>query len=331
MRILGPDERLSDGTATVASVGNFDGVHRGHRYLIDKVVQQATKRGCKSALVTFDPHPRLVLNPEMPFEILTTFDEKVRLIEPLKIDYLLCLPFTPVFSRLSSEEFVETVMVQQLHAIEWIMGEDHGVGRDRSGEKNSLHNVMCKYHIIPFIIDLLEQQRRVVSSTRIRVEIINGRIVEAVEMLGHPYLISTERIPGLNIGSRLGFPTLNFKRPPSQKVLPPAGVYAAELEFENFLKPGALYFGECPTFTNRSVHFEFHSFDGGEPFPDCGESARLRLHGFVRKDRAFSTADELSAQIHDDVRTVRNFFMKEKSHAINQGTEKGNRRRIRQR
>ncbi|MBN1575432.1 MAG: riboflavin biosynthesis protein RibF [Chitinispirillaceae bacterium] len=317
MRLLQPGDRLGDGTTTVVSVGNFDGVHKGHRYLIDKVVQRAQKRGCMSVLVTFDPHPRLVLNPEMPFEILTTFDEKVRLIEPLNVDRLLCIPFTAAFSRLSPEDFIEKVMIQQIHAVEWVMGEDHGVGKDRSGEKNFLHNVMSKYHITPFIADLLEQQQRVVSSTQIRVNITDGRIVEAVEMLGHPYLISTERIPGVNIGSQLGFPTLNFIRPPSQKVLPPAGVYAAELEFKGLLQTGALYFGECPTFADRTTHFEFHAFDEGGTFPEYGEEARLRLHRFVRKDRAFPTTRELSAQIDDDVKTVRNFFMEEKGHAIN--------------
>ena len=320
MRFLKPGDLLPEGTVSVASVGNFDGVHRGHRLLIDEVVRRARQRGCASVLVTFEPHPRRVLSPGMPLELLTTYDEKVRLIEGSEVDYLLCIPFTMEFSRRSPEDFIRSVMVRQLCAVEWVMGEDHGIGKGRSGEKNFLHTLLCKYHIIPLTADLLELRKTVVSSTQIRVNIVNGRIVEAVEMLGHPYLISTERIPGVKVGSQLGFPTLNFKRPPSQKVLPPPGVYAAELEFKGCIQRGALYFGDCPTFADRTIHFEFHALNNGETFPEPGEGAWLWLHRFIRKDRSFPTPGELVAQIVEDVKTIRKFFIEEKVNAINQGT-----------
>ncbi len=320
MRLLESDEKIPGSEGTVVSVGNFDGVHKGHCRLIKKVAELARKRGLLSALITFEPHPRCILDPDLPFEFLTTFDEKAHLIERLGIDYLLCVPFTLEFSRRSPENFIESVLVQQLHAVEWVMGAGHRVGKVQAGEKNFLHNVLSKYHIIPFTTDLLKQQNIIVSSTQIRVNIVNGCIADAVEMLGHPYLISTERIPGLKIGSQLGFPTLNFVRPPSQKVLPPAGVYAAELEYRGTLQPGALYYGDCPTFADRTTHFEFHALDGGGSFPDFNEGARLWLHKFLRNDRTFSTTAELAAQIDNDVKTIRKFFIEEKGNAINQRT-----------
>ena len=320
MQILEAYENLPGEQNSVVVVGNFDGMHRGHRLLIDESARIAAQNHCKNVLVTFEPHPRLVLKPEVPFDQLTTFDEKIHLFSSLPIDYLVCLPFTPQFSRLSPEEFIETVLVRRLRAIGWVMGHGHGVGKDRSGDNKVLLNILSKYHITPFPAILVEQQQTVVSSTQIRVDVVNGRIDEAVAMLGHPYLISTTRIAGLKIGSQLGFPTLNFTRPPSRKVLPPPGVYAAELEFKGCLLQGALYFGDCPTFSDRTVHFEFHALDAGGVFPDLGEEARLWVHRFIRSDRTFPAAAELVVQIEEDITTIRTFFIEERGHATNQRT-----------
>ena len=322
MRILDRDEILDEGIKTVVTVGNFDGVHKGHALLMTELAEHAAKQGIKSAVVTFEPHTRVVLNPDLPTERLTTFEEKAHLIGQCGIDFLLCIPFTPEFSNRSPEWFIDALLARRLHAVEWVMGEGHGIGKDRSGGKNFLHTVLSKYHITPFTTDLLKSDKTVISSTQIRVHIVKGRITEAVEMLGHPYLISAERIQGLKIGSQLGFPTLNFSQPLLQKVLPPPGVYAAELEYRGVLQPGALYYGDCPTFSGRSAHFEFHVLGKGNRFPESGESARLWVEAFVRADRSFPDADELVAQIRNDIKTIQ-LFLEEKSHAINQGTEKG--------
>jgi riboflavin kinase / FMN adenylyltransferase len=313
MRILDVDQVLPPEVATVVTVGNFDGVHRGHALLMTEMVEKARASGLKSAVVTFEPHTRVVLNPELSTERLTTFEEKAYLIEQCGIDYLLSLPFTPEFSRLSPEHFVRTVLSERLHASEWIMGEGHGVGKDRSGSKNVLPTILSKYHIMMFTADLLKSESTIISSTQVRANIVQGRLSETVEMLGHPYLISAERIKGLKIGSQLGFPTLNFSRPPSQKVLPPPGVYAAELEYKSSVQAGALYFGDCPTFTGRSSHFEFYAFGTDKPFPEAGEIARLWIHSFIRADKPFETTGALVAQIENDVKTIQNFFRGERS------------------
>jgi riboflavin kinase/FMN adenylyltransferase len=320
MRILEPHECLPEGVRSIVTVGNFDGVHSGHRFLVEEVARRAAECHCASVLITFEPHPRLVLKPDQPFEQLTSFGEKMRLFGELPVDYVLCLPFTPEFSRMEPEAFVEKVLVGQLRTIGWVMGQGHGIGKDRAGENNVLQNILGKYHIVSFTANLLEQRTTIVSSTQIRLNIVNGRIDEAVGMLGHPYLISTRRIAGLKIGSQLGFPTLNFVRPPSQKVLPPPGVYAAEMEFKGLLQHGALYFGDCPTFSERPVHFEFHVLDTRGAFPDLGEDALIWIHRFIRHDRIFPAAAELVVQIEKDITTIRNFFNEERGHASNQGT-----------
>jgi riboflavin kinase / FMN adenylyltransferase len=320
MYILEQHEKLPENVCSVVSVGNFDGVHHGHQRLIKEVVTRAKLHSCASVLITFDPHTRQVLNPDLFIQLLTTFHEKALLIEKEGIDYLVRIPFTPEFSHQSPEYFIENVLYKQLHAAEWVMGEGHGIGKDRIGTKNFLHKLLCKYHIIPFTADLLMHSETIVSSTQIRVNIVQGRIAEAIEMLGYPYLIASMRIPGLKIGTQLGFPTLNFAGPPSQKVLPPTGVYAAELEYNGQFWPGALYFGDCPTFTDRTTHLEFHALSTDGHFPEIGEEGMIWLHSFIRNDRAFPTKEELTQQIENDVKMIKHFFNEERRHAINKGT-----------
>lgn len=312
MKLLSIDDFLPVQEKTVLSVGNFDGVHRGHELLIRQVIDKAKQLGVCSALVTFEPHTRAALYPELPQHLLTTFEEKATLIGKSGIDYLFKIPFDTSFSQTSPESFVENILISRLHMAAWIMGEGHAVGKNRSGGKKFLHDTVSKYHIPIFTADLLEMESSVISSTRIRQLITEGCLSEAVEMLGHPYLISVERIEGLKIGSQIGYPTLNFRRPPSQKVIPPPGVYAAELEFNDTVLTGALYFGDCPTFSDRDTHFEFHALDLKEATPQLGETAHIWIHRFMRRDQAFSNTEELVRHIQQDINQIRNFFSEER-------------------
>lgn len=312
MQLLSIDDHLPAHEKTVLSVGNFDGVHRGHQQLIKEVVSRARQTNAASALVTFDPHTRAALFPELPQHLLTTFEEKLTLIEKSGIDYLLKIPFNKSFSEKSPESFLEDILISKLHMVEWIMGEGHAIGKSRSGGKKFLRDAVSKYHISIFTANLLQVDSSIISSTQIRKMITDGSMAEAVEMLGHPYLISAERIEGLKIGSKIGFPTLNFKRPSSQKVIPPPGVYAAELEFKNIILTGALYFGACPTFSDRDTHFEFHALDLKGTFPLVGQTAHIWVHSFIRRDQAFSNTGELVSNIQQDVNKIRHFFSEER-------------------
>jgi riboflavin kinase/FMN adenylyltransferase len=164
---------------------------------------------------------------------------------------------------------------------------------------------------------------QIISSTQIRKYISDARIAEAVEMLGHPYLIQARRITGLKIGTQIGIPTLNFQRPPMYKVIPPPGVYAAELEFGAFRLTGALYYGNCPTFQNRDAHLEFHALEFGNEQPDIDETARLWVYRFVRNDQTFSNVDDLITQMKYDIDTIRTFFHRRNGNDHNQGTQAG--------
>jgi len=248
MQILTLSDILLPTEGSVLTVGNFDGVHRGHRQLFDKVLDRARISGLRSIAVTFEPHTRGVTTEGNGSELLTTFEEKARLIELLGIDYLMKVPFDTAMRRNSPESFIADILSGRLRMKEWVLGQGHAIGKDRAGNEQFLHAMEGKYHFSMFIDDLLTREGTAVSSTQIREFIKNGRIFEAVLRLGHPSLISVERTAGIKLGTALGYPTLNFRSPPSRKVIPPAGVYAARIEYQGRFEEGALYFGGCPTF-----------------------------------------------------------------------------------
>jgi riboflavin kinase/FMN adenylyltransferase len=313
MQILNVNEILPSGESSVLTVGNFDGVHLGHQKLLKEIVRRAAEKRVKSAAVTFEPHTRLVARHEKDYNPLTTFEEKARLIELAGVDYLMQVPFDNAMSGKEPEKFIEEILVRKLHMAEWILGHGHAIGKNRAGNEKFLHTMESKYHFTTRSIDLLAHDGDTISSTQIREYITHGRIAEAVMRLGHPYLISVERTAGKRIGTKLGYPTLNFKSPPSRKVIPVPGVYAAELEFRGRREKGALYFGDCPTLhEHREVHFEFYSFNRGKEEIPGGDRAHLWLFSFVRPDAVFAGTDELVKRIAQDVKNVKNFFQKEK-------------------
>jgi riboflavin kinase / FMN adenylyltransferase len=312
MKIIGLEDTLGTHEKSIVTVGNFDGIHRGHTYLIDEIVRKARNSGHKSIVVTFEPHTRMVLYPELPQKRLTTFEEKAILLEQFGVDYLMRIPFSVEFSKLPPNEFVEKILLHKLHTTIWVMGEGHAIGKNRTGGKKFLHDIVTKYHITIFTADLFAKDEITISSTNIRSLVAKGHIAEAADMLGHPYLVNAERISGEKIGTQLGIPTLNFARPPSQKVLPPYGVYTAELEYNDTIWKGALYFGECPTFSNREGHFEFHSFDKHEPYPPIGKNAYIWIHNYIRCDKQFESKEELVDTIKQDIKKIRDFFSQEK-------------------
>jgi len=295
-------------TGSVVSVGNFDGIHKGHEALIKEVVQRARDKNLASIIVTFDPHTRSVVQADSVQPVLSTLEEKAFLLEPFGVDYCAWIPFDRKFAALSAEEFADTVLAGSMRAQEWVMGEEHTFGRGHAGNKNLLQSGLVRNHIYIFPVASLKREGTIVSSTEIRKKIVEGNVEDAVAMLGHPYLVSAKRVSGIQQGSQMGFPTLNFARPVSNKVLPPPGVYAAMLEHGAKKWRGAFYFGNCPTFSNRDFHLEFHEFDFTGEVPGEGETAHLWLHALVRKDATFATQDELVHQMKKDVTSIQNFF-----------------------
>jgi riboflavin kinase/FMN adenylyltransferase len=313
LKILTITDTLPQSESSVVTIGNFDGVHLGHRQLLSDVVRRAAAGGLKSVAITFEPHTKLVVEGEDGYRLLTGFEEKARLIELLGVDYLMLLTFDKAMREMAPEEFIRSILVEKLHVAQWVMGKGHAIGRNRTLNEIFLRGIEGKYHFKTFVADLLVQSGSTVSSTLVRNFIAQGRIAEAVALLGHPYLLSVERTRGLRIGTKLGYPTINFSKPPSRKVIPPPGVYAAELEYNGFVEQGALYFGASSTVPEeRDIHFEFFSFARGKEEITEGDHAHLWLYSFIRNDTVFGSIDELVRQITIDVETIKTYFMKER-------------------
>jgi riboflavin kinase/FMN adenylyltransferase len=306
---LPPDQK------TVVTVGNFDGLHRGHARLIARAVGLARELGATAAAVSFEPHTRSVVYPELSTMLLTTLPEKAALMAEMGVDCLFLARFDEKFQMMGQDEFIEKVIAGRLRAAAWVMGEGHRVGRECGDGKKNLHFACGKYHISTFSEPPELCGGAMASSTRIRGLVSEGRLREAREMLGRPYLVMAERSRGLRIaGERLGCPTLNFKMPEAGKVLPPPGVYAAKLEANNNRLYGALYFGDCPTYEGREAHFEFHAlnFDRDNAAePAAGENVKLWLYEYMRPGIAFPNEDALKARIASDINEIKKIFSEE--------------------
>ena len=311
MNVIRCNEKITGPGKSVLSIGNFDGIHLGHTFLIKKVIERAHVHNAASVIITFEPHTRAFLHYDQTPPRLTTFEEKALVLRDLDIDYLICIPFNKQLADLSAEDFIRNILIKQCNVVEWVMGENHMFGKDRKGDYKFLHNLADKNHFSVFTIGLHADNGTTASSTKIRTLIGESRIDEAVSVLGHAYPIYAERIRGMRKGFELGYPTLNFKCPSSEKVIPPPGVYAAEVEFRDIKLVGALYFGNCPTFENREYHFEFHSLDTIRYDPGIHTKVALWLHSFIRPDETFASEEQLVKQIQIDINSIKQFFKKE--------------------
>lgn len=294
--------------STVVTMGNFDGLHRGHQALLKSTIERARIHNATSVVVTFDPHTRAVVSPDSDQPILTTLREKAMILQLTGIDQLVWVPFNEQYAAMDPVEFIEKVLIGRLNAREIVLGKGHSFGKNRTGNEETLRKLMHEKHFYMFVSDLVSTDGPPISSTGIRGMIAQARIEEAVKLLGHPYPIVATRKKGEGIARTLGFPTVNFETPSEPKVLPPPGVYAAQLQFGSGCVKGAFYRGECPTFQGRTERIEFHALERPSQLPSMGDEACLWLHTFVRADRAFENADELAAQIQNDVTKVKRYF-----------------------
>ncbi|MGM0443558.1 MAG: riboflavin kinase [Fibrobacterota bacterium] len=304
---LTPQTRLHE--KTLVTIGNFDGIHLGHRMLIERLVSKARLERVASVVVTFEPHTRDVVG-DGPVPRLTTQAEKETFLRELNVDYCVVIPFTGEVAALDRDTFITEMLSRQLQFVGLVMGEDHRFGKKNVSSDKKLHIRCEKKHFYTVKLKLYRENDTAAGSTLIRDMILSGNMDSANDMLGHPYLIRAQRVRGKRLGMELGYPTLNFMSPPSQKLVPPPGVYAAELTYESYSLTGCLYFGKCPTFGTREVHFEFFSLDPLVVDPTVGDECSLWVHGRVRGEKRFGSPRELVAQVRRDVAEIKAYFRK---------------------
>jgi riboflavin kinase/FMN adenylyltransferase len=291
-------------TATVITVGTFDGVHRGHRDVVERLVARSRHLKIPSVLVTFEPHPLEIVNPSAAPLVLTTHYEKLEVLAETGIDYLAVVPFTAELAAYSAEDFVELVLRRCFRLRELLIGYDHGFGKQRAGNVNVLRTLGERDGFRVEVVDpVATPDGHSVSSTSIRRAIAGGDLDRAREALGRLYSVSGRVIQGAQRGRRIGFPTLNLGPPPARKLLPPEGVYAVRVQTPAGPAGGMMNLGPRPTFGDSTTSLEAHLFDTTGDF--YGAHVRIDFVKRLRETRKFASASQLAKQLAHDERDAR--------------------------
>ena len=287
------------------TIGNFDGVHLGHRFIFKTLIQEARQENRKAVVITFDPHPKKILHPDRrPFYLITTLEEKIRFIEKQGIDALMVIPFTLAFSESTAEEFVRRILWDALHIRKILIGHDYTFGRNKAGNESLLTAFGNKLGFEVGIINAFKINNTVVSSTRLRYAILEGDVKKAGAILGRPYNLSGIVIEGSRRGGTLGFPTANIK--PVKVLIPANGVYAAIIHMEGNRCQGVLNIGVNPTFADEKLSIEVHLLDFNDNI--YGKNLDILFIDRIRDEKKFEGPEKLVEQIKQDIDQARSLL-----------------------
>ena len=283
----------------VVTSGTFDGVHIGHQKILERLKEIAEKFNGETVVITFWPHPRLVLYPDdQSLKVLNTFEEKAELLKAEGIQHLLRIPFTKEFSQISSQQFIDHILVKQIGTRKLVIGYDHRFGKNREGSFEQLKINGPQYGFDVEEISRQDVDEVGVSSTKIRNALVAGDIDTANHFLGRPYMITGRVIKGDKLGRVLGFPTANIDIDSHNKLVPAEAIYAVEVEHENHHCGGMLYIANLSTVggTKRSIEVNIFDFDKDI----YGENLTIKLLASIRKDAHFVDLEALKNQLKAD-------------------------------
>ena len=287
------------GLETTATLGTFDGVHIGHRHILHRVISHAIETGKQSAVITFDRHPASVLHPENSPKILTTLDEKLAVFETLGIDVVYVLTFTKQIADMTAEQFIVKYLLDCLGMSCFIVGYDHGFGKERKGSTDSLRELTHKYNFTLEIQQPVTYNGMIVNSSAIRIIIADGKVDMASELLGNDYSFDGSVVPGLGYGKEIGYPTANIKLSNQEKIVPADGVYTGWMRHGAEKMDAVISIGPRPTFNCDETAIEVHvpDFDGDIYDAEVSVGFRQRLRDIEK----FDSKEELIEQIKKDI------------------------------
>jgi riboflavin kinase/FMN adenylyltransferase len=283
----------------VVTSGTFDGVHVGHQKILGRLREVARKNDGETVVITFWPHPRLVLYPnDTDLKLLNTFEEKAELLKEQKIDHLLRIPFTKEFSQLSSEEFITKILVEKIGTKKLVIGYDHHFGKNREGSFEQLKLNAPKYGFTVEEIPRQDIDNIAVSSTAIRKALDTGDLTTANHLLGKPYSLSGRVVKGDKLGRLMGFPTANLEVDSMHKLVPADGIYAVTIFYSHQIYGGMLYIGYRPTVGGKRKSIEVNIFNFDKEI--YGDSLVVNFHKLIRSDSTFKDLEELKNQLIKD-------------------------------
>lgn len=287
---------------TVITIGNFDGVHLGHRAILTRVITRARELDAQAVAVTFEPHPLKFLRPEMHLPLLTTPEQKINLLAAAGLAAVVVLPFNREFAALPAREFVQRYFLERLRVREVVVGHDYCFGRGREGNIDLLKEMGQKHGFTVQVVWAVEADGAVVSSSLIRAMLRLGKVAEAARLLGRPYGVVGRVVQGKGRGAKLlGVPTANIR--PENELLPATGIYAVRVQRGDETLLGAANIGTCPTFGNGEFSLEVHLLDFSGDLYD--ENLGVEFVARLREERRFPSIEALAAQIHADIKAAR--------------------------
>ncbi|NJB71797.1 riboflavin kinase/FMN adenylyltransferase [Saonia flava] len=287
--------------STAITIGTFDGVHIGHRKILEKLINNAKDLNLKSTVLTFFPHPRMVLQKDTDIKLLNTIDERIQILEESGLDYLIIHPFTNEFSRLSATEFVRDILVNNLKTKKVIIGYDHRFGRNRNANINDLISFGNALDFEVEEIPAQEIQDVSVSSTKIRKSLIDGDIKTANAYLGYNYMLTGIVKKGKGLGRKIDFPTANLHIEENYKLIPKNGVYAVEAVLDKTKVYGMMNIGYNPTVQGTEKSIEIHFFDFNKDLYD--KKIQISILDRIRDEHKFDSIDALKEQLKKDKAT----------------------------
>jgi riboflavin kinase/FMN adenylyltransferase len=312
MKVYRDVDQLPPFQNAVVTIGTFDGVHEGHRKILEHLKQEAEKINGETVIITFHPHPRKVVSSSiLGIRLINTLDEKIELLEKAGIDHLAIVPFTEVFANQSAEDYIENFLIKKFHPHTIIIGFDHRFGRDRLGDYRLLENMAPVYNYIlkeipKHVLDEID-----ISSTNIREAIIHSDIETANKLLGYDFFFEGMVVDGDKLGRKLGYPTANLKITDEEKIVPGNGIYAVYVEYRanpdtsgknyiNYLEryKGMMSIGFRPTVDGKKRVTEVNIFDFNKEI--YGETIRVCIKKYLRAEIKFDNLDELVKQIGND-------------------------------
>lgn len=309
MKIHLGTETIHEIKNAVVTAGTFDGVHVGHQQILSKLRALADKTGGQTVLITYWPHPRLVLKPwENTLLLLSTFPEKANLLEHYGVDHLVKIPFTQEFAQMSPEDYIKVILSENVKTSQMIIGYDHRFGKDRTGGLEELKAFAPKYNYEVEEIPRQDIDEIGISSTKIRNALATGDIETANKYLGRSYSLTGKVVHGKKLGRSIGFPTANIVVKESYKLIPADGIYAVKVcnKYRKF--DGMLNIGQRPTVGGENKTIEAHIFDFNEDIYDKEISIEFIDH--IRNEIKFDSIEALKHQLEEDEKAVRNRLSK---------------------
>jgi riboflavin kinase/FMN adenylyltransferase len=298
LKIIQSITAFNSSEKTIVTIGTFDGIHIGHQKILKNLIRTANNEGKKSVLLTFFPHPRMVLQKENKILLLNTIKEKSGLLEKMGLDYLIIHPFSREFSRLTALDFVRDILVNKLNTSRLIIGYDHHFGKNREGNIHQLKEYSLLYDFKVEEIPAQDIDDVSVSSTKIRTALKDGNLKTANNYLGYHYMLNGTVVSGKKLGGTIGFPTANIEIKEPYKLIPKTGVYIIRTYINTILYTGMMNIGFNPTVLGKHQTIEAHLFDFNEDL--YGKEIMIEFIYFLREEHKFKSIEELVIQLNID-------------------------------